>query len=112
MDHTNGEDQDGVSVVGFEVPSSPESSYNNPSLPCDDEAREPPSLPPHLQNTMLNFPASQDDSISLPVPQHVILNHLYIENRGGPRSVVALGTTQRFRSKYVTVVLYTPVPRR
>ncbi|KAK6141987.1 hypothetical protein DH2020_019613 [Rehmannia glutinosa] len=104
---------DQVSVVGFDVPNSPEASYNNVYPGHEDEGREPPTLPPHLQHTLLNHPTNSDDPCgSLPSPQNVTLNHLYIENRDPPRSVVALGVTHRFRSKFVTVVLYKPVPRR
>ncbi|CAL9091142.1 unnamed protein product [Musa textilis] len=112
MDRTDGDDHEGVSVVGFEVPRSPDSSYNNPIPGNEDEAQEPPLIPPHLHHTLLNYPHSQDDPSSLSLPQNVILNHLYIGNRDGPRSVVALGITHRVRSKYVTVVLYKPVQRR
>ncbi|XP_038979559.1 SNF1-related protein kinase regulatory subunit beta-3-like [Phoenix dactylifera] len=112
MDGPRRDDQEGVNVVGFEVPRSPDSSYNNPIPGNEDEAREPPVVPPHLQQSLLSFLPSRDDSSSLPLPQHVILNHLYIENRESPRSVVALGITHRFRSKFVTVVLYKPVQRR
>ncbi|KAL1558507.1 SNF1-related protein kinase regulatory subunit beta-3-like isoform X1 [Salvia divinorum] len=112
MNHRYGEDQDRVSVVGFDVPNSPEASYNNVYPGNEDEGREPPSLPPHLQHTLLNQPATSDSCAPLPSPQNVTLNHLYIENREPPRTVVALGVTHRFRSKFVTVVLYKPVPRR
>ncbi|CAL9165159.1 unnamed protein product [Musa hybrid cultivar] len=112
MDCPNGDDHEGVSVVGFEVPRSPDSSYSNPIPGNEDEAREPPLVPPHLHHTLLNYSHSQDDPGSLIAPQNVILNHLYIENQDGPSSDVALGITHRFRSKYVTVVLYKPVRRR
>ncbi|KAK9105054.1 hypothetical protein Scep_021898 [Stephania cephalantha] len=112
MDNAYGDDQDEPSVAGFEVPRSPDSSYNNPYPGNEDEAREPPTVPPHLQHTLLSFSPSRDTSATLPSPQNVILNHLYIENREGPRSVVALGITHRFRSKFVTVVLYKPIQRR
>lgn len=101
-----------MSVVGFDVPNSPEASYNNVYPGNEDEGREPPALPPHLQRTLLNQPTTSDTCGSLPSPQNVTLNHLYIENREPPRSVVALGVTHRFRAKFVTVVLYKPVPRR
>lgn len=101
-----------ATVAGFEVPKSPDSSYNNVFPGYEEETRDPPMVPPHLQHTVLNYPASRDTSGTLPSPQNVILNHLYIENSEAPRSVVALGFTQRFRSKYVTVVLYKPVQRR
>lgn len=112
MDNLYGEDQDEVNIVGFEVPRSPDSSYNNPYPGHEDEARDPPTVPPHLQHTLLSYPASRDTPGILPIPQNVILNHLYIENREAPRSVVALGITHRFRSKFVTVVLYKPIQRR
>ncbi|KAF0913219.1 hypothetical protein E2562_020380 [Oryza meyeriana var. granulata] len=111
MDRQGRGDHEGVNVVGFEVPTSPDSSYNNPVPGNEDEAREPPLVPPHLQHTLLSFPPSQDDSSSLPPPQNVVLNHLYIEKENS-RSVVALGITHRFRAKFVTVVLYKPVQRR
>ncbi|XP_011089940.1 SNF1-related protein kinase regulatory subunit beta-3 [Sesamum indicum] len=107
-----GVDQDQVRVAGFDVPSSPDASYNNVYPANEEEGREPPALPPHLQHTLLNHPTNSDPCASIPSPQNVTLNHLYIENREAPRSVVALGVTHRFRSKFVTVVLYKPVPRR
>ncbi|KAF3454961.1 hypothetical protein FNV43_RR05409 [Rhamnella rubrinervis] len=104
--------QDEATVVGFEVPRSPDSSYNNVYPGNEDESRDPPIVPPHLQHTLLSCPSNRDASGTLPVPQNVTLNHLYIENRETPRSVVALGLTHRFQSKFVTVVLYKPVQRR
>ncbi|KAF5447246.1 hypothetical protein F2P56_032814 [Juglans regia] len=112
MNHQYGEEHDEATVAGFEVPRSPDSSYNNVYPGNEDEARDPPLVPPHLQNTLLSYPASRDTTGTLPLPQNVILNHLYIENRNAPRSVVALGFTHRFRQKYVTVVVYKPVHRR
>ncbi|KAL4191303.1 hypothetical protein AMTRI_Chr07g29150 [Amborella trichopoda] len=114
MDTLHSESHDEVNVVGFEVPGSPDSSYNNVLLGQEDGARDPPLVPPHLHQTLLSFPstAGREASNALPLPHNVILNHLYIENKDAPRSVVALGLTHRFRSKYVTVVLYKPVERR
>ncbi|KAJ6403331.1 hypothetical protein OIU84_015270 [Salix udensis] len=112
MSNQYSEDPEEATVVGFEVPRSPDSSYNNVYPGNEDEVRDPPSEPPHLQHSLLSYPASADTSETLPLPQNVILNHLYIENREAPRSVVALGFTHRFHSKFVTVVLYKPVQRR
>ncbi|KAB1226500.1 SNF1-related protein kinase regulatory subunit beta-3 [Morella rubra] len=112
MNSQYGEEHEEATVMGFEVPKSPDSSYNNAYPGNEDEARDPPLVPPHLQNTLLSQPASRDTSGTIPLPQNVILNHLYIENREAPRSVVALGFTHRFRQKYVTVVVYKPVHRR
>ncbi|KAJ7549761.1 hypothetical protein O6H91_07G067400 [Diphasiastrum complanatum] len=96
-------------IVGFEPPRSPESSYNNPFPGQDDYAKEPPMVPPHLHLTLLNAPPALDAPGALPRPQHVILNHLYVEKGKSSRSVLALGSTHRYRSKYVTVVLYKPL---
>ncbi|CAK9158527.1 unnamed protein product [Ilex paraguariensis] len=114
MNNPHSEDQGEAAVAGFEVPRSPEVSYNNVYPVNEDDGREPPILPPHLQHSLLNCPTNRDPSGSgsLPLPQNVVLNHLYIENPEPPRSVVALGVTHRFRSKFVTVVLYKPVQRR
>ncbi|KAJ4827121.1 SNF1- protein kinase regulatory subunit beta-3 [Turnera subulata] len=112
MNNPHAEDHEDATVPGFDIPNSPDSSYNNVHPGNEDDARDPPVVPPHLQHTLLSYPASADASDSIPLPQHVILNHLYIENREAPRSVVALGFSHRFRSKFVTVVLYKPVHRR
>jgi 5'-AMP-activated protein kinase regulatory beta subunit len=40
-----------------------------------------------------------------------VLNHLYIEKGWASQSLVALGMTHRFQSKYVTVCLFKPLKR-
>ncbi|KAK4255133.1 hypothetical protein QN277_008168 [Acacia crassicarpa] len=111
MSNSYPEDYEQVIVEGFEVPKSPDSSYSNEYPGNEDDAHDPPAIPPQLQHTVLHYPASRSNSETLPLPHNVNLNHLYIENREAPKSVVALGITHRFRSKYVTVVLYKPVQR-
>lgn len=111
--------EDLESISGFEPPHSPESSYNNMHLGAEDYAKEPPLVPPHLQLTLLNLPSSSSPSSSyyndipppLPRPQHVVLNHLYMQKGKSSSSVVALGSTHRFLAKYVTVVLYKSLQR-
>ncbi|KAK4259153.1 hypothetical protein QN277_005513 [Acacia crassicarpa] len=100
------------SISGFEPPQSPESSYSNLLLGSEDYAKEPPLVPPHLQMTLLNVPAANSE-IPQPLsrPQHVVLNHLYMQKGKTSPSVVALGTTHRFLAKYVTVVLYKSLQR-
>ncbi|KAJ0448296.1 putative AMP-activated kinase, glycogen-binding protein [Helianthus annuus] len=96
------------SISGFEPPRSPDSSYNNLQLGSEDYAKEPPLVPPHLQMTLLNAPPlhhMENPPISSR-PQHVVINHLYMQKGKSSDSVVALGSTHRFLSKYVTVVLY------
>ncbi|KAG8365336.1 hypothetical protein BUALT_Bualt18G0094100 [Buddleja alternifolia] len=100
------------SISGFEPPQSPESSYNNLQLGQEDFSKEPPMVPPHLNLTLLNAPSPH---MEIPPPhsrpQHVVLNHLYMHRDRARPSVVALGSTNRFLSKYVTVVLYKSIQR-
>lgn len=99
------------SIAGFEPPQSPDSSYNNKQLGLEDYSKEPPLVPPHLQLTLLNMPSHSDSVATLSRPQHVVLNHLYVQKGKSGQSVVALGATHRFRAKYVTVVLYKSLQR-
>ena len=92
----------------------------------------PPILPPHLLQVILNkvstgclnkfqkekllfFFNLQDTPMSceptlLPEPNHVMLNHLYaLSIKDG---VMVLSTTQRFKKKYVTSLLYKPMGTR
>ncbi|XP_019419186.1 PREDICTED: SNF1-related protein kinase regulatory subunit beta-2-like isoform X2 [Lupinus angustifolius] len=100
------------SISSFEPPKSPESSYSNSQLSSEDYAKDPPLVPPYLQMTLLNVPSTNME-IQPPIskPQHVMLNHLYMQKEKGSPSVVALGTTHRFLAKYVTVVLYKSLQR-
>lgn len=41
-----------------------------------------------------------------------ILNHLYSERSKNVRGVTALGTTHRYRSKYITVVIYKAIGKQ
>ncbi|XP_042487076.1 SNF1-related protein kinase regulatory subunit beta-1-like [Macadamia integrifolia] len=95
------------SVAEFEPPPSPDSSYGQ-VFPVEDFAKEPIAVPPQLQLTVLGMPHSAEYSTK---PQHVVLNHLFIEKGWASQSLVALRLTHRFQSKYVTVVLYKPLRR-
>jgi len=97
------------SVAEFEAPPSPEHSYDL-QYPGDEEfAKEPPTLPPQLLMSVLGDTDNMDDQA--PKPQHVVLNHLFIEKGWGSQSLLALGVTHRFESKYVSFVLYKPLRR-
>eukprot|EP00698_Gefionella_okellyi_P003369 TRINITY_DN13138_c0_g1_i1.p1 TRINITY_DN13138_c0_g1~~TRINITY_DN13138_c0_g1_i1.p1 ORF type:complete len:299 (+),score=54.42 TRINITY_DN13138_c0_g1_i1:54-899(+) len=87
---------------------SPPGAYTRdvPSLEDYRRARDPPILPPHLHRALLNSPPPTDDSNTLPVPAHVVLNHLYSAARTD--GVMLLGVTHRYRTKFVTTVFYTP----
>ena len=91
----------------FETPPSPPSSYNNELLNEDDFSKLPPETPPQL-HTFINVLSSSSDSHQHPLPQPQLLNHLYIQNHVEGR-FTALGSTRRFRQKYVTMVLYKPL---
>lgn len=71
----------------------------------------PPILPPHLLQVILN----KDTSLSceptlLPEPHHVMINHLYaLSIKDG---VMVLSSTQRYKKKYVTTLLYKPMGTR
>ncbi|XP_072975493.1 SNF1-related protein kinase regulatory subunit beta-1-like [Typha angustifolia] len=96
------------SVSEFEAPPSPNSSYSQPFPGDEDFAKEPPPLPPQLLLTVLGSQNSEEPSLK---PQHVVLDHLFIEKGWASQSLLALGLTHRFHSKYVTVVLYKPLKR-
>ena len=75
----------------------------------EDFAKEPPAIPPQVNLTVLGGQNSDEEAPEK--PQHVVLNHLFIEKGWASQSLVALGLTHRFQSKYVTVVLYKPTGR-
>jgi len=74
----------------------------------DIKLKTPPTLPPHLLQVILNRDVSYlPDPILLEEPSHVMLNHLYAQAiRDG---LLVLSSTQRFRKKYVTTLLYKPI---
>ncbi|XVE59111.1 hypothetical protein DITRI_Ditri05aG0019100 [Diplodiscus trichospermus] len=97
------------SVTEFEAPGSPISSYGQAFPTEEDFAKEPVVVPSQLHLTVLG--TDNQDGAPSAKPQHVVLNHLFIEKGWASQSVVALGLTHRFESKYVTVVLYKPLKR-
>lgn len=70
-------------------------SYGQAPPNPEDFAKEPPVMPPHLQLTLLNVPPALDATASLPRPQHVILNHLYIQRSSQLTNSLVVGTTHR-----------------
>eukprot|EP00934_Nitzschia_sp_Nitz4_P007376 Nitzschia sp. Nitz4//scaffold274_size25273//4168//5115//NITZ4_008324-RA/size25273-processed-gene-0.11-mRNA-1//-1//CDS//3329545272//7366//frame0 len=72
----------------------------------DEYTKEPPPLPPHLRHIILNKPPQLKDTTALPVPQHVALNHLYCT--AIKENMMVLGITQRYKTKFVTTVYYSP----
>lgn len=97
------------SVSEFEAPPSPDSSYSQAIPSEEDFAKEPLLAPPQLHLTL--FDSKADEAPSSSKPKHVVLNHVFVEEGWEKKSMVALGVTHRFQSKYVTVVLYKPLKR-
>jgi 5'-AMP-activated protein kinase, regulatory beta subunit len=75
----------------------------------DEYQKDPPPLPPHLRHIVLNKPPSAVDPTLLPVPHHVVLNHLYCT--AIKDGMMVLGITQRFRRKFVTTGECPAAPR-
>jgi 5'-AMP-activated protein kinase regulatory beta subunit len=80
--------------------------FNNTIPDVDEYTKEPPPLPPHLRHIILNKPPQLQDTAALPVPQHVALNHLYCT--AIKDNMMVLGITQRYKTKFVTTVYYSP----
>eukprot|EP00095_Tigriopus_kingsejongensis_P004761 maker-scaffold510_size151595-snap-gene-0.36 protein:Tk04761 transcript:maker-scaffold510_size151595-snap-gene-0.36-mRNA-1 annotation:"5 -amp-activated protein kinase subunit beta-1" len=92
--------------------ASEEFGQEAPTQQLFEHRSGPPILPPHLLQVILNkdTPLSCEPTL-LPEPNHVMLNHLYaLSIKDG---VMVLSSTQRFKKKYVTTLLYKPMgPRK
>lgn len=101
-----------------------DTSYGQ-TIPMSDEySTDPPILPPQLGLSLLNASSKsvpfrsestqalqQLEPTLLPVPQHVTVNHLYLSEKNMAElgdEVLVLGVTQRYKTKYITTVLYKP----
>jgi 5'-AMP-activated protein kinase regulatory beta subunit len=111
--------------------TSPPGVYTQ-DLPKEEYTKEPPVLPPHLHKALLDDSHLPEDPLALPLPHHVVVNHLYtrlISNaapalppgvvnglatqglEGGTIAddVLVLGATHRYQNKYITTVFYKSV---
>lgn len=75
----------------------------------------PPLLPAHLQKVrlpsrqaLLNAVPQEEDPDLLPLPHHVMLLHTYMFPRPENGTMI-YGTTERYRTKFVTTVYYKPM---
>jgi 5'-AMP-activated protein kinase regulatory beta subunit len=89
----------------FAAPSSPKESYDDYLFHGEDFSKEPPAMPPQLKLTLLNMPPIPYAPNLLPRPQHVVLNHAYVDQSKAKQGLSVIGTTHRYRAKYVTIVL-------
>mmetsp|Transcript_2478 Transcript_2478/g.2876 ORF Transcript_2478/g.2876 Transcript_2478/m.2876 type:complete len:296 (+) Transcript_2478:246-1133(+) len=91
-----------------------DAKYDDEYAPDPDDpqwyTKEPPNLPPHLRNIILNAKGSNtpERPNAMQTPQHVTLNHLYCS--AIKDNLMVLGVTQRFRKKFITTVFYSPLP--
>jgi 5'-AMP-activated protein kinase regulatory beta subunit len=97
-----------VSSLNILSPTQPaeDANFNNKMPDIDEYTKEPPPLPPHLRHIILNKAPALTDTASLPIPQHVALNHLYCT--AIKDNMMVLGVTQRHKTKFVTTVYYSP----
>ncbi|CAG8829044.1 14876_t:CDS:2, partial [Racocetra persica] len=84
-----------INETNFDNSTSIKDPPESPGSMTEDQ---PPALPPHLEKVLLNSSAvSKEDNSVLPVPNHVVLNHLYACSiRDG---VMAVASTARYRKK-------------
>jgi 5'-AMP-activated protein kinase, regulatory beta subunit len=99
------------SMGGPVLPASADTEGFSQVLPQWEEngrIEEPPMLPPHLGDIVLNrAPPMDSDRSLLQVPHHVGLHHLYaLSIRDG---IMVMATTHRYQRKYITAVYYRPV---
>ncbi|GAB1314892.1 galactose metabolism-related protein [Madurella fahalii] len=67
----------------------------------------PPALPGFLNKPILNASTPmKDDNSVLNMPNHTVLNHLATSSI--KNNVLAVSATTRYRSKYVTTIMYKP----
>lgn len=97
----------------------PNYEYGNeiPPVFCDPEVMDkfaasefvaPPQLPPHLESVILNSNATEKDNNSvLPIPNHVVLNHLATTSI--KHNVLAVASISRYSRKCVAQILYAPL---
>lgn len=74
----------------------------------------PPALPPHLEDVPLNSYSgmqgdnnNENNSGALPIPNHVVLNHLATSSI--KHNTLCVASIVRYKRKYVTQILYAPL---
>ncbi|KAJ9125397.1 hypothetical protein QFC22_000357 [Naganishia vaughanmartiniae] len=110
-------EEEALSDPPADLPPSQHRSFHSRCSTILSQLPVPPALPPHLNKVILNVTprelegtvggAAGDDNSILPVPNHVVLNHLTasaIKN-----DTLAVGTTTRYRKKYISTIYFKPV---
>ncbi|KAK9249192.1 5'-AMP-activated protein kinase beta subunit, interation domain-containing protein [Lipomyces tetrasporus] len=103
--------EDTVSIPPLEYTSEIPEIFTNPEATeryISEDYPAPPYLPPHLETVILNTNSTEkDDSSVLPIPNHVVLNHLATTSI--KHNVLAVASVSRYARKYVTQILYAPL---
>uniref|UniRef100_A0A060TCB4 ARAD1D34914p n=1 Tax=Blastobotrys adeninivorans TaxID=409370 RepID=A0A060TCB4_BLAAD len=69
---------------------------------------DPPQLPPQLEAVIIDDGRSKfDDTSILPIPNHVVINHMAASTV--KNNVIAVATSTRYYNKYVTQILHSPL---
>ncbi|KAK9468422.1 5'-AMP-activated protein kinase beta subunit, interation domain-containing protein [Lipomyces arxii] len=103
--------EDSISVPPLEYTNEIPDLFMNPEASeryISEDYPAPPYLPPHLETVILNTNSTEkDDSSVLPIPNHVVLNHLATTSI--KHNVLAVASVSRYARKYVTQILYAPL---
>ncbi|KAK9365893.1 5'-AMP-activated protein kinase beta subunit, interation domain-containing protein [Lipomyces kononenkoae] len=103
--------EDTIAIPPLEYTSEIPEIFTNPEATeryISEDYPAPPYLPPHLETVILNTNSTEkDDSSVLPIPNHVVLNHLATTSI--KHNVLAVASVSRYARKYVTQILYAPL---
>ncbi|KAK9476144.1 5'-AMP-activated protein kinase beta subunit, interation domain-containing protein [Lipomyces japonicus] len=97
-----------ASIAPLEYTNEIPEMFQGPDRYIPEDCPAPPYLPPHLETVILNTNSTEkDDSSVLPIPNHVVLNHLATTSI--KHNVLAVASVSRYHRKYVTQILYAPL---
>ncbi|KAK3366024.1 hypothetical protein B0T24DRAFT_409770 [Lasiosphaeria ovina] len=92
-------------LIDFDQPEDTPAYHN--AVTAIDKLPTPPALPGFLGKPILNAATLiKDDNSVLNMPNHTVLNHLATSSI--KNNVLAVSATTRYKSKYVTTIMYKP----
>ncbi|KAK3370169.1 5'-AMP-activated protein kinase beta subunit, interation domain-containing protein [Podospora didyma] len=92
-------------LLEFDQPEDTPAYHN--AITAIDKLPNPPALPGFLGKPILNAATLiKDDNSVLNMPNHTVLNHLATSSI--KNNVLAVSATTRYKSKYVTTIMYKP----
>ncbi|KAK1760942.1 hypothetical protein QBC47DRAFT_368658 [Echria macrotheca] len=92
-------------LLDFDQPE--DSPQYHSALSAIDRLSNPPALPGFLGKPILNTATLlKDDNSVLSMPNHTVLNHLATSSI--KNNILAVSATTRYKSKYVTTIMYKP----